>query len=544
MDRTALVGARVALGRALLASASGALMWCAFSPLNIWWLVWVAPGCLMWLCSTVKRPRQAMLYAALHAVTLYGLGIEWMRAIDDGPYIGLVLLETSLFAIWGIIVGNVLPFVRLPWRAFAFAASWVCFEWARSTGTYAFPWFLTATVFAHPPALPWLQLASITGGWGVSGAAVCISGLAVQGLVTRKWKVIGFAGLILVLQGATGAWDLLLWTTKTLDSDYAGRSYGLLVQGAEDRGIDRAGAFSIYAKLTAERIAALNKEYGTGPDPASPETPGIETKNPRVVDFVLWPEGAVQITERDLPAFTNLSKAWNTSLITGLGEQFNNGSVGNVIRVFTPDGRIQAPYAKRQLVPFGEFFPLRHYLDPLFERYGVNYPNYTPGTRIGVSAVGDLRLGMGICYETAFGYIARDNVLAGATVLSYVTSDQTYDKTIEQKQHFDIASVRAVEVRRPMLRASSTGLTGIVQPSGLVAASPYGRSKALLNAGKPGVLDVVVDPITVITLYTRLGDWFVWCCWAFSMITVGLAIRRRRSEKRPATATATMSLPL
>ena len=70
-----------------IALLSGALMWCAFSPLNIWPLAWIAPGMLMWLIAHSKRARSGMLYAALHAAALYGIGVEWMRAIDDGPYI-------------------------------------------------------------------------------------------------------------------------------------------------------------------------------------------------------------------------------------------------------------------------------------------------------------------------------------------------------------------------------------------------------------------------------------------------------------------------
>jgi apolipoprotein N-acyltransferase len=316
-----------------------------------------------------------------------------------------------------------------------------------------------------------------------------------------------------------------------LDSDYPGRTFGILVQGNEDRGLDRGSALQKYSDITAERIRELNKEFADGVDPASPETNPSATPNPRAVDFVLWPEGTVPITQSDLPVFSTMSKAWNTTLITGLGEHRQNGDVGNVIRAFSPDGHIGDAYSKRQLVPFGEFFPLRQYLDPLFEKYGVNYPNYTPGQRIGVVSAGGVKLGLGICYETAFGYISRDSVNAGATALAYVTSDQTYDGTIEQKQHFDTAVVRAIEVRRQMVRTSSTGLTGIVQASGRVEKNPYGGSAALLPAMKHGVLNVVIEPIKDITLYTRFGDWFVWCCWGVCLAAIGGVVARRKHRK-------------
>jgi apolipoprotein N-acyltransferase len=511
-----------------IALFSGALMWCAFSPLNIWLLAWVAPGILMWLIAHSKRARSAMLYAALHAAALYGIGVEWMRAIDDGPYIGLVLLETILFGIFGLICGAVLPKVSNRFRPLVFAAAWVCFEWARSTGTYAFPWFLTSTVFSHPMALPWLQAAEVMGAWGVSASAVFVSGCLVHAAMTRRLKPAILAVGLITAQGILGLFSLAAWSTRTLDSDYPGRTFGILVQGNEDRGMDRGSALQQYADITATRIRELNKEFKGGEDPVSPETNSTASPNPRVVDFVLWPEGTVPITQSDLPVFASLSKAWNTTLITGLGEHRQSGDVGNVIRDFAPDGHIGDAYAKRQLVPFGEFFPLRQYLDPLFEKYGVNYPNYTPGQRIGVVSAGGVKLGLGICYETAFGYISRDSVNAGATALAYVTSDQTYDGTIEQKQHFDTAVVRAVEVRRQMVRASSTGLTGVVQASGRVEKNPYGGSAALLPAMKPGVLDVVIEPINDITLYTRFGDWFVWCCWGVCLAAVGGVVGRRR----------------
>jgi apolipoprotein N-acyltransferase len=82
-----------------------------------------------------------------------------------------------------------------------------------------------------------------------------------------------------------------------------------------------------------------------------------------------------------------------------------------------------------------------------------------------------------------------------------------------------------------MVRASSTGLTGVVQASGRVEKNPHGGSAALLPAMKPGVLDVVIEPIKEITLYTRLGDWFVWCCWGVCLAAMGGVVARRPIRK-------------
>src|SRR5690606_5808393 len=129
-------------------------------------------------------------------------------------------------------------------------------------------------------------------------------------------------------------------------------------------------------------------------------------------------------------------------------------------------------------------------------------------------------LGALICYEALFPALARARVRDGADVLVNLSNDAWLDSGdgAARAQHFAMSVFRAVETRRPLVRASVGGISGFVTATGEVQdALPPGR----------GVLRAAVVPGTTTTPYVRWGD--AWIALGGVALGVGLLVGRRRS---------------
>jgi apolipoprotein N-acyltransferase len=162
------------------------------------------------------------------------------------------------------------------------------------------------------------------------------------------------------------------------------------------------------------------------------------------------------------------------------------------------EGRIQL-YRKRHLVPFGETIPGK----PVFGWFirnvlAIPLADQTPGPADQAPfTIGDTRVAVNICYEDAFGAELIEGARAAGLLIN-VTNDAWYGRSIAAFQHNQIAAMRALELGRPMLRATNTGVTSAIDHTGgVVAELPWFTR---------GVLEVTVDGRTGATLYQRFGD--------------------------------------
>jgi apolipoprotein N-acyltransferase len=176
-------------------------------------------------------------------------------------------------------------------------------------------------------------------------------------------------------------------------------------------------------------------------------------------------------------------------------------------------------YRKNHLVPFGETIPLKPILGWLI-RAVLAIPlsdQARGGAAQAALAVAGQRVAVDICYEDAFG---RELIHGArqATLLVNVTNDAWYGRSIAAEQHNQIASMRALELGRPMLRATNTGITS--------AIGHDGREFARLPWFSTGVLEVTVAGREGETPYLRAGDAPVLVLCALS-IAAGIVRRRR-----------------
>jgi apolipoprotein N-acyltransferase len=244
-------------------------------------------------------------------------------------------------------------------------------------------------------------------------------------------------------------------------------------------------------------------------------------------DLVLWPETAlpglfhfpwVQEYLND-----QVLKGDDFYLLTGLEDSnLEQSELYNTITLMRGSTEDYQMYKKIHLVPLGEFIPLREVL-PVFEWIAgkVIEFDFTPGNsvepleiEIRGAKVGIIPL---ICYEDTVSRLARKFIRSGPQVMVNVTNDGWFRESAESAQHFDNARFRCIELRRPLIRAANTGVSGFIDERGSIHSPEEGAAfpriirdeesgSTFIRGSLPATMQVDIDP--PITIYAKFGDWF------------------------------------
>ena len=191
----------------------------------------------------------------------------------------------------------------------------------------------------------------------------------------------------------------------------------------------------------------------------------------KTADLVIWPENALPCWIDDPECY-----AWLKAAVARPAGGSLVGSVskedGRYVAAFLLDevGEIKASYNKRQLVPFGEYVPLRGLLGRYIKPVAA-LGEFAPGApEQELFDFKNIRIGVAICYESVFPYLFARDALAGAEVFVNITNDGWYLNTAAPYQHFIVNIFRAVENRRPVIRAANNGISAVIDPWGRVLA--------------------------------------------------------------------------
>jgi apolipoprotein N-acyltransferase len=176
------------------------------------------------------------------------------------------------------------------------------------------------------------------------------------------------------------------------------------------------------------------------------------------------------------------------------------------------------------LMPFGEYTPFSSWL-PWLEEINSTAAQFTAGAAPAVlsfplSSGVQAKLSPLICYEDVVPQIAREATQLGAELLINQTNDAWFGRTVAPYQHHMIASWRAIENRRYLLRSTNTGLTAVVDPLGRTAAS--------LLPFTEGVLPLDVELLSEKTLYTSMPIYALWLFVAALCVLLAVLPRRAR----------------
>ena len=190
------------------------------------------------------------------------------------------------------------------------------------------------------------------------------------------------------------------------------------------------------------------------------------------VDFILWSEGSLPYSinsrQKTMPLISRLIKDIHIPLITGVSVKKKQGYMNSIV-IFDRKAQIQRPtYNKRKLIPFGEYIPLSSYMPFLKKLFPYMHGQFEEGKSNTVSQLGDVRFGFQICYESLFPKDIRSSLKQEPHVFVNVTNDSWFGWWQEPWQHLIQSAGRGLEFRRPFIRATSTGISTVIQHDGTV----------------------------------------------------------------------------
>lgn len=504
-------GVRVIVAKLSLALITSALWTWALPEQDLGWLAWVAFVPMIIACHEAPLPLAAAVGFAGGLGAAYGT-LHWVFEVP-GFELQHSLLAASYLALYpaGWCLGLSLMTRAGVTPLLPAAALWVLLDYVRAhAGFLAFPWGTLA--HTQHRNIPLLQLAAITGEYGVT-FVVMVASLAFSGLILRRaWREAAFAAVLLAMAQGGGA--------LALHADPPGHTIRLAALqpniqiGEQDTQEGRHAAFTRLERLTFTAAAQR---------PSLIAWPETAIAGNLQADPLLAADLQVLAHEAGMPIVLGVSEVEKFASRDASGTSRRRAY--NSAYLVSPGEPLPPPYRKRLLVPFGEYVPLATMV-PWPAWMGGKRFDSEPGQASRLFSLPDgSPFAVMICWESLFSDLSRESVQAGARLLVQLNNPAWFGRTAAAKQQ-NISSVfRAVENRVPVLLASNTGPSQIIDSYGQVVA----ESATIFAAGLV-VGDVVLGSSG--TLYTRIGDGFVWCLSGVSLL-LGLVQVRRTSVAPP-----------
>jgi apolipoprotein N-acyltransferase len=285
--------------------------------------------------------------------------------------------------------------------------------------------------------------------------------------------------------------------------------YALLQGNDQDRRLTQAEIDSGY--LTHKHLALARRLHGR-------------------YDVIVFPESSLETDPQADPALraelAALGRKHHSAIVSNVVDEQHPGKTYNANRVYAPSGRLVATYAKQHLVPFGEYVPFRSELSFISELQQIP-TDFDPGHSTTVFPIAGIPVGTVICFESAFTPLMRASVKKGAQAIVVTTNNRSYRRSPNSAQHVALSQMSAAAVGRPVLHASISGITAVIDAKGNVSHTTHLFESA-----------IVTGRITTVrgeTPYVRFGDWVEWACLIGLVGAVAAAVTRRRLRpKAPA----------
>lgn len=491
----------------LLVLLAGAITPLAFAPFKWYPLVLLTMGVLLLLSHTLT-PKQGFWSGFLFGVGMFGIGVSWVFVSlhrfgnMSGP---LAVFAVSIFVVilsmfpaltmWAYIRSDMQRFT--PGRLLVFPALWVVFEWVRSWLFTGFPWLIMG--YSQVPGVL-SAAAPYIGVFGVSLLLVLSAALLVE------WWAYGRNRWMLV--SLVSVW-VLVWLAGQID--------WVQPQGQPIKIVAIQGNIGLDRKWDTRQSNNIVQQYLR------------QSAKHGDADLIIWPEAAIP-AYRDAIESTWLNqlrvqaRETQTDFIIGIIEREKINGRQTYYNSAISLGQSESLYRKRHLVPFGEFLPLKWLLGWLVNYLHIPMSDFSsgPDTAPLVKAAGQT-IGISICYEDAFGEEVID-ALPEAGLLVNISEDAWFGDSLAPHQRLQIASMRALESGRAMVRAANTGPSAHIDH----------RGKVLVKTGQfeAGSLQAEVQPMQGATPYVRWGN------AAFLLITGIMLATAFGLRRRQQTATA------
>ncbi|HEV2569816.1 apolipoprotein N-acyltransferase [Sphingomonas sp.] len=511
----------------LLALAAGALSATGFAPLGLWPITLACFALLIELLWRARDWRSVFVRGWLFGVAHFTVGLNWIahaftyqEAMPHWFGYGAVVALSLYLAVFPPMGATAVSlFFRHPRESgdpakkglgsrfrgkdeigfvLLFSAAFIVTEWVRAVVFTGFAWNPLGVIFVGTP----LAAASkAIGTYGLSGLTMLAAG-AIWLLARRRWLAGGaIAGALAVRT---------IWTLIGPAPALLPGTSPLLRVVQPNVSQDEKHDISAQVANLKQLVAMSGK-----PDDARPR-------------LLLWPEAAIDNgfyleEEPGLRRFLVKALGRQDMLLTGgvaIEYDRSGRAVGGRNSVFAlgPDTRIHARYDKAHLVPYGEYLPMRAILTPLgLSRLVPGDLDFWPGPgpkTFDIPGVGPV--GFQICYEIIFSGQVIDP--AKRPRFLFNPSNDAWFGAWGPPQHMAQARLRAVEEGMTIVRATPTGISGVIAPDGRLVAS--------IGMGREEVLDARLPQSQAPTLFARYGN-LLPAIFALLLAALGVVIRRR-----------------
>lgn len=485
---------------------AGVLHTASFAPSTWWWLQIVATVVLAARVAQA-RPLRAVWLGWCFSLGWLVSGLWWlyisMHNFGGMPAPLAALAVLVLCAALSLYLGLAMGLAAHLQRGHAlgdslvFAACWTVAELARGQFLTGFPWIASGYAHTDGPlaaAAPWVGVYGI----GLLAALVAAAVAACWQVLPGRWYALGWA-LALPLAAVVGPHD---FTTPA-----GSLSVSLLQPNvAQDQKFD-ADHLVVNMQALAQQVTTASGQ------------------------LVITPESVLPLAQAQLdPAYwaalTSPFRQGDRAALIGtfLGSE-DSGYVNSLAGVSAAQQARSGDfyrYGKHHLLPFGEFVPpgFRWLVDLMQIPLG----DQASGTQEALFEVAGQRVRPLICYEDLFGedFAASTVGPQSATVFANATNLAWFGHQMVQDQHLQFSRMRALELQRPLVRATNTGATAVVNYQGKVTDR--------LPAWQAGVLDATVQGRSGSTPYARwVSAWGLWPLWTLSGLLLLLGGTRRRA---------------
>ncbi len=451
------------------------------------------------------------IYWTSRVMVMYGGLAPWVAVPVNVALVALLALFPALFA----VVLRSLVAAHGSRALLAAPFVWVASELARSHLFTGFPWVLLG--YSQLPVIPVAQFASVFGVYGLSALIAGVSAAAANAAVghrgtegpvrqaqagrythyrsslRRLGRHAPLAAMV-VFVFAVAAWGSLRLARAELTRAGDPVRVGLIqgnVDQAEKWNVARATAiFDDHLRLTREAI-------GQG------------------AEVVIWPESSTPFffeeDRADADRIRTLAQQAHVPIVLG-SNQMERGTPNkyfNAAFLVRADGSTGGVYRKMHLVPFGEYVPLKKvffFVGRLVEAVS----DFSPGESPVLLPINGHLASASICYEIVYPDLVRRFVREGSELLVTITNDAWFGRSSAPYQHFEMASMRAIEEGRYLVRAANTGISGIVDP--------YGRAQVQSAIFESAVIVGDARFLRVSTVYAQVGDLFAYFSAAISLV--------------------------
>ncbi|WCN10208.1 apolipoprotein N-acyltransferase [Marinomonas mediterranea] len=461
---------------------SGAIGVLAFDPYQIWPAYFVSSAAFPIAILSAHKAKQALYRGLALGLGFFGAGVSWIYvSIANFGQVSLVIAIAITFGFvavmalyWGLAGWlswhirtkyNVLPLSLIT------ALSLLAFEGLRAVLFTGFPWLLPGYAIQNT----WLfELLPIGGIW-LTSFIVLLTAHWFACIVWEKRISNALLGLILLALWGTSAW------LNATSPQYVEEKETLKVSLIQ-------GNLSQDEKWLADQAGPTLAYYQQA------------TINHLDADLVIWPETAITYllsqVEPHLKSFSDELAQSKTTLITGVPvwdkekQTFYNSvwATGNGFGL----------YNKQRLVPFGEYIPFSEWVGPILDIFGMPMSEFSLGEpNQPVLQAGELGVAPFVCYEIVYPELVR-KMIRDSDLLITISNDGWFGDSIGPWQHLQIAEFRAKETGRPVLRATNTGITAIIDHNGNI--------KGMLPQFVRATLEGEIHTTSGITPYVRYGN--------------------------------------